>query len=312
MWIDRSDFRDELERRIKSGAINADMCQALVEFERDGYIVLPGAASTQQLDRFESAISQAFREGHRDLIAQLHGSGQPRRVTRDMDRASTRIVDSFAVMPESLDLLSSPRLIDFLRCVLDDVPMLFQSLSFHVGSQQGLHQDTAYVVVDRPIELVACWIALEDVLPGSGELQYLVGSHRLPDYDFGEKKHWDPVADGGAKHDAWFRWILSEGDQRQLPLRKFMAKRGDILVWHADLAHGGSPITNPELTRKSLVGHYCPANALPHYMKLMPARRTIIRRNGIAYGSGHYDLAALTSDEARSRFLENLFGDTST
>jgi len=38
--------------------------------------------------------------------------------------------------------------------------------------------------------------------------------------------------------------------------KTFLAKKGDILIWHANLLHGGSPITNVALTRKSMVAHY--------------------------------------------------------
>ncbi|QOR55301.1 MAG: hypothetical protein SHS37scaffold220_70 [Phage 67_12] len=307
-WLDRTDFPEQLELRARSGAIDEDLRSQLEQFERDGYIVLEGAASNEDLDSFESAISKAFREGHEHLIAQQPGNPAPLPVTDKTPRHGTRIVDSFAVIPSALDLLSSPRLARFLRAVLDEKPMLFQSLSFDTGSEQGLHQDTAYVVVDRPLELAACWIALEDVQPGSGELKYLVGSHRLPDFNFGgTKKHWNPEEDGNSIHDEWSRWLVSEGERRGLPLRQFMAKRGDILIWHADLAHGGSPITSRGLTRKSLVGHFCPTSVLPNFMKFSSARSTILHRDAISYSSWHYDLAALQSSETRKAYLADMF-----
>jgi hypothetical protein len=307
-WLDRSDFREQLDLRVRSGAIDAELRSQLENFERDGFIVIEGAASEADLDGFESEISKAFRDGHEHLIAQVSGDGTPRRVTDQTPRHGARIVDSFAVIPAALDLFSSPRLVRFLGTVLDDKPMLFQSLSFDTGSQQGLHQDTAYVVVDRPLELAACWIALEDVQPGSGELQYMVGSHRLPDFDFGgSKKHWNADEDGHEKHNEWARWIISEGGRRQLPVQRFMAKRGDILIWHADLAHGGSPITNASLTRKSLVGHFCPTSARPHFMRYAPDRATVLHRDAISYSSGHYDLAALQASESRKAYLEGMF-----
>ena len=36
----------------------------------------------------------------------------------------------------------------------------------------------------------------------------------------------------------------------------FLAKKGDVLIWHANLFHGGEPHKNPEKTRKSMVLHY--------------------------------------------------------
>jgi hypothetical protein len=53
--------------------------------------------------------------------------------------------------------------------------------------------------------------------------------------------------------------------ERALEQRLFRPRRGDVLLWHADLAHGGSPIVTPGLTRKSLVTHYCPADCSPQY-----------------------------------------------
>lgn len=35
-----------------------------------------------------------------------------------------------------------------------------------------------------------------------------------------------------------------------------MARKGDILLWHGMLIHGGTKINNPALTRKSMVIHF--------------------------------------------------------
>ncbi len=313
MWIDRADFPEQLKLRVSTGALDDQSAAQISDFERDGYIVLEGAASESDLDRFEAAISRAFLHGDDQVIGQQHGSSVPKRITAGLDRREVRIVDAFAVIPEAQHLLASPPILSFMTKIFDERPLLFQSMSFDMGSQQGLHQDTAYVVVERPMELLACWIALEDVRPGSGELQYLVGGHRLPDFDFGgHKKHWDSATDGNEPHNIWAKWLIDESDRRGMRREKFMAKRGDVLIWHADLPHGGSPITDPTLTRKSLVGHYCPLSAKPHYMKFMPPRTAIKDHGGLAYASGHYDLAAIESLDSRAEFLRNLFAQEGT
>jgi phytanoyl-CoA hydroxylase len=293
-WIDRLNFPQAFADRVRSGKLPPQLAEAIEKFEKDGVIVLQRAASEDELVRFENAISSAFRDGHAQLIAQDPGQSTAQPVTAGMNRKGTRIVDSFAVLPQALDLLSSPRLIEFLQALFDERPKLFQSLSFDMGSEQGLHQDTAYVVVNRPMEMVGCWIALEDVRPGSGELQYLIGSHRLPDFDFGgDKKHWDMATDAPGVHDAWSRWLVEEGTKRGCPLESFFARRGDILIWHADVAHGGAPIADASLSRKSLVGHFCPESATPGYVKYVPARATARSHRGLAYCSWHYDLTSL-------------------
>jgi phytanoyl-CoA hydroxylase len=293
MWIDRADFQLQLSRRLANGAISPAVARDIRDFERDGFIIFEGAAPDNDLTQFETAISTAFRNGHDNLISQLPGSGANQPVAAGMNRRGARIVDSFTVLPSALDLLSTPRLTQFMQSIFEEQPLLFQSISFDMGSGQGMHRDTAYVVVNRPMEMLACWIALEDVRAGSGELQYIVGSHRLPEFQFGEgRKHWNIEQDGQQAHDHWLRWILDESHKRHLPTRSFMAKRGDILVWHADLAHGGAPITHYELTRKSLVGHYCPVSAEPYFMVVSPNRKTKRAHRNISYASWHYDLDA--------------------
>ncbi|HEX2582011.1 MAG TPA: phytanoyl-CoA dioxygenase family protein [Dongiaceae bacterium] len=97
-----------------------------------------------------------------------------------------------------------------------------------------MHQDTAYVRLNRPMELAASWLALEDIQPGTGELEYYVGSHRIPEFLF----------EGTAK------WISIGAPKRM----------------HADLAHGGSA-RRAEGTRRSLVIHWCPTTAEPSYFQ---------------------------------------------
>jgi phytanoyl-CoA hydroxylase len=35
----------------------------------------------------------------------------------------------------------------------------------------------------------------------------------------------------------------------------FLPKRGDLLIWHGALIHGGTPMQNPGLTRRSFICH---------------------------------------------------------
>ena len=82
------------------------------------------------------------------------------------------------------EILLQNELSQFLKLCFEVPPLLFQSLSFIKGSNQGIHQDTAYVVTDQPMKLIASWIALEDINPGSGELEFYPQSHRYDEFLF--------------------------------------------------------------------------------------------------------------------------------
>jgi hypothetical protein len=46
--------------------------------------------------------------------------------------------------------------------------------------------------------------------------------------------------------------VKREGYERRL----FLARRGEVLIWHANLLHGGAPVRNKTLSRWSQVSHY--------------------------------------------------------
>jgi hypothetical protein len=51
-------------------------------------------------------------------------------------------------------------------------------------------------------------------------------------------------------------YIDKELANRGLDWTTFPARKGDVFIWHAQLYHGGAPIEDMSLTRKSLVTHY--------------------------------------------------------
>ena len=290
LWIDRADWREALSRRRADRRIDSAMAEQIERFALDGYLILPGAAPARLVDAFQKRIDRAFLEGNGEVLYQRHGSHATEPLLTTVDRLGTRVVDCFVPLPEALDLFTVAPLRTFLTAIFDAPPLLFQSLSFDQGSQQGLHQDTAYVVVDRPLEFAACWIALQDVTPGSGELIYVPGSHRLPDWDFGSgQKHWCNDTDGSETHHRWSVMLA------ELPgVQQFLPKKGDILIWHADLAHGGAMVTNTSLRRQSLVGHFCPRTRRPRYFDHVSNRDTTGRYRGLYYASEYYDLSQRT------------------
>jgi ectoine hydroxylase-related dioxygenase (phytanoyl-CoA dioxygenase family) len=61
---------------------------------------------------------------------------------------------------------------------------------------------------------------------------------------------------GEKNYENYEEKIESVIHEHDLQLKKFLPKKGDMLIWHANLLHGGSPITKPNKTRKSMVAHY--------------------------------------------------------
>jgi phytanoyl-CoA hydroxylase len=292
LWTDRDDADEELDRRHHDGRVTDEEAILIRNWINNGYIILDGAVPIADCDGLATEIMKAWSVGTDDVLMQLPGEHQTQPTTPDVPPNRMRLVDIFAARPQALRVLFASKIVRFITLIFDAEPLLFQSLTFECGSEQGIHQDTAYVVVSSPMELVASWTALEDVQPDSGELQYYEGSHRLPEYLFsGAHKSWDPSRDGTAQHDEWARLLHDNSQRLKLPLRTFRPKKGDSLIWSADLAHGGAPLVVPGRTRRSQVGHYCPQHVVPNYFNYLPERRHRIRVPEGWCSSEYYDLS---------------------
>jgi phytanoyl-CoA hydroxylase len=293
LWTDSLDATAELERRRTSGILSDDEAAAIASWMANGYVILKDAVPPEDCDALAAEIASAWSEGAGDLLTQPPGKHETEPPSPDTPPHQMRIVDVYAARRVALKVLLAPAIVRFLTLIFDAEPLLFQGLTFECGSEQGMHQDSAYVVVSSPMELVASWTALEDVQSGSGELQYFEGSHRLPEYLFsGEHKSWDAGRDGIEQHDEWARLLHVNSQRLDFPLKTFRPKKGDTLIWSADLAHGGARVVDRSSTRRSQVGHYCPEGVSPNYFRYRPDRQHKERVAGGWISSEYYDLGA--------------------
>jgi hypothetical protein len=120
---------------------------------------------------------------------------------------------------------------------------------------------------------------------------YSKSGTELVEYVFSdEHKSWDPNRDGQEQHDEWAELLHVNSERLNFPIRTFRPKKGDTLIWSADLAHGGAVVRDRSLTRRSQVGHYCPDGVSPNYFRYRPDRRHKIRVDGGWISSEYYDL----------------------
>jgi phytanoyl-CoA hydroxylase len=292
LWTDRLNALEELSQRTRLGLIDDHTEFLLKHWIKHGYVILEHAIDPITCRGLAAEIREIFLKGSE--IAKYQEPEAPPGVAYSvppgLPAERMRLVDLYGASRVAAEILMAPPIASFMRAIFDSDPLCFQGLTFEKGSGQGLHQDTAYVVVDRPLELAASWVALEDVREGSGELMYIEGSHRLPDWNFGgNSKHWDPTEHGAESHTDWSHWLVRKSEELGLKKRIFRPSIGDVLIWSADLVHGGSPIGDPSLTRRSIVGHYCPVGCTPHYFSYLEGRSRFNFGDGF-FSSAYYNL----------------------
>jgi phytanoyl-CoA hydroxylase len=260
------------------------------DWNADGYVILRKAVDPRVCASLAEVLQDAWRYGHPDQLVVDSTTGRSRRLEAGDAPRLTRAVDAHVHYPEARELLASPTIVRCLNELLGAAPLFFQTLVFEMGSEQGLHQDTAFVVVDDPLAMVGVWIALEDVRPGSGELRYVPKTHRLSPYEFAPgRRHYDSSVDPPELHHDYYPMIERRCADAGLAEERFYPNQGDVLIWSADLVHGGSPILDPTLTRRSLVAHGCPVTANPHFYSYLPGNRTAVPLgDGSAFYASQY------------------------
>lgn len=175
----------------------------------------------------------------------------------------------------------------------------FQTLNFPVGTEQHLHSDSIHFSSLPQGFMCGVWVAMEDIHPDAGPLLYVPGSHRWPVLTLENLGLLSDRARGAqAPFEEVWRAVVEESGA---DVMAFLPKKGQALIWAANLLHGGSVHANRQLTRWSQVTHYFFENCTyytPAYSD--PAL-------------GHYDIRQIvdirTADPIENRYLGERYAD---
>ncbi len=230
-------------------------------WEQNGYLVLPGFVNSEKLLALNALVDQVWNERKRPenrlIIDMFIGTPNERRAyfreaPEEARAVPYKLNDLFLESDLVRNLILDQTLSAVLDQLLDGEPIVCNSLTFERGSQQREHFDTFYMPPYVRNKMVASWIGLEDVHPEAGPLTYWPGTHKIPPYIFSNGKT-------TATYDElprFYDYIRREMEARGITQVQHAGKAGDVFIWHAQLLHGGEPIRNPALTRRSIVTHY--------------------------------------------------------
>ncbi|MEO5500373.1 MAG: phytanoyl-CoA dioxygenase family protein [Ginsengibacter sp.] len=219
--------------------LDSDSQQSILNFEMLGYARIGNYLSGKQTDVINAEIDKLLQQGKikfnekQKIMFAIHHSEALREVAND------------------------PDLLELLRSLIGGDVQLFQSINFFKGSEQKTHSDSIHMTTYPTGGLLGIWIALEDIDSDNGPLHYYPGSQKLPyyfnaDYD----NEGSRFLLGEKDYSAYESMLENKVQDNQMEKKIFTAKKGDLLIWHANLLHGGEPHINKEKTRKSVVFHY--------------------------------------------------------
>lgn len=174
----------------------------------------------------------------------------------DKTAGERRIQDAWAFDADVRAIAANQTVIDLLSKLYGRRAFPFQTLNFPVGTQQDAHTDFVHFSSLPERFMCGVWLALEDISPDAGPLFYYPGSHRWPAMSnalIGRRGYGSETA--SAQHPYAAAWkALCRVNEAQS--ETFLARKGQALIWCANLLHGGSCQHDPTLTRWSQVTHY--------------------------------------------------------
>lgn len=238
-WLDITDSSIAAPQNAGFSSFSSDIQEKIRNWSAKGYLILEGLLKENDVDAINAEIERLTKSGK---LIFTNGN---------------KLMFANRISPLIQEITDHPKIITILNFLLGKNVVPFQTINFIQGSEQKAHSDSIHMTTYPLGYLIAAWIALEDITPDNGPLFYYPGSHKLPfllnsDYNTSSSL----LTLGSKKYSDYEDVLQAIVDEKHFEAKPFLAKKGDVLIWHANLIHGGAPINNKSLTRKSMVVHY--------------------------------------------------------
>lgn len=247
-WLDTGDAAILAPQKAMFATFAPGVQQKILDWSKNGYLILENFLDAATCNAVNDEINRLLQSGRLDFT---YGN-------------KLMFANKKSALVKSIT--ENSELKKILGFLLDKEVVAFQTINFLRGSQQRAHSDSIHMTTYPLGYLIAAWIALEDITADNGPLFYYPGSHRLPyllNNDFNEGA---TILTLGKKdytdyEDVLEELVIKNGYEK----KEFHARKGDVLIWHANLVHGGAPILNQSLTRKSMVIHFYATDVIKYH-----------------------------------------------
>lgn len=254
LWIDHPDS----PKIIKEASIPDDIKQMALEFIENGYTIVRNSINSSHCDQAVQAFAAWCKSNNKECESKRNTKGFLGRTT-----------NAHSSIPEFLNLmLESRKALQLQDFLFDAKTSIYTSLYFEQGTQQPIHVDIPFFWTVPKSRYFGYWIALEDVDENNGPLVVLKGGHKCSILAKREtchplvikKKKAGPLID--TDNELFYAYANATLDHcYSMGLKdyeKLHIKKGDIIIWHPLLPHGGSTVKDKTRSRHSIVAHTVP------------------------------------------------------
>ena len=224
-------------------------------YNKNGYLIF-NINKTELIDKVNQDVKKIIKEKKYKTNTKIYSYNN-----------SPRIVESFKLSNNCCKLAKIKIVRDKIQNLYKEKPYPFSTINFIKSTQQPLHSDYSHFGTIPKLKLVGSWIALQDIDENSGPLHVVPGSHKMGIYNFFDytKKMPTSLNDVKKNYSKYEKWIKKEMKKKNLKSIVPKMKKGDCILWDANLLHGSPKCNNNRLLRRSQVTHWSFKSVKKHY-----------------------------------------------
>ena len=224
------------------------MTELQEKFERDGYVIVDLEPGSVDLDEIILDMNRINASEQKKLNPEIYHYNE-----------FPRLIEAWK-QSESVKSLALDKTVQLaLEELYGQKPLPFSTINFTKGTEQPLHSDYFHFGSMPELMLAGVWVALQDIDPDSGPLAVAPGSHKgpivLPE-DLGIVKTPKSMADVKENYTVYEDYLTKYIEDNKFEVITPKLKKGQALIWAANMLHGAGSIANRDVTRYSQVTHY--------------------------------------------------------
>ncbi len=213
------------------------------KFREQGYVVIDSQLDHSVLDACKNDLEKFFGPDREDPV-------------HVPSSEANRIQDAWYINQDVRKIAECPVVLQTLEELYGVRMRPFQTLNFRVGTQQPIHADSIHFNSVPFGGMCGVWVALEDIGPDQGPLKYYPKSQNLPEMNYP-----DLGLQASPKSYPQYLSILQDLiEEHGFEPEYGLIKKGQALIWCANILHGGAKQNDMSLTRYSQVTHYYQEN----------------------------------------------------
>jgi ectoine hydroxylase-related dioxygenase (phytanoyl-CoA dioxygenase family) len=243
-WTESPFFVDLLE----SSNLSEEERQMAIDFNKKGYLIIDLELTDDFVNDVVNDMYEAVKRDSVTLQAEFYTYSD-----------SPRIFEEWRNSDNIKNLCLHPKLIKTLEFLYNKEAFPFSTINFIKGTNQPLHSDTIHFHTIPQLWMSGVWVALEDTTTKNGTLNVVPGSHKWSVYDYQSLglPHPDEYEDGEKNNYRTYEdFIIELVEIHKADVKAVSLKKGQALIWAANLLHGGMEIVNKNSTRLTQAIHY--------------------------------------------------------